>query len=627
MLVTLGAAFLGISEYIRAQLWQREAQAAESLNAVASTLLKDAMMAGRRDQIQDALEKLGGSVGGQINDIAVYNDDVVLTSFASGFPGGRIIQKESLGQDLDVPGCSTCHDLPVDERPAMAVVSVEGVEMMRSVVPLYNEPRCQSCHGTGKSVLGDSIVDLRLDRFQQTSTTVTFGLAGGITLAVGAVAYVLYLLLRRIVLSPLEELATVTRAVAGGELERQMEVRGEDELGQVSTAFNSMTTQLRDLIGNLEQRVADRTRDLEQRSAYLEASAEVGQTATSYLEAEALIQQVTDLIKDQFGLYYVGLFVVDERNEWAELRAGTGEAGQKMLAREHRLRVGDGMIGWSIANAQARVALDTGTDAVRFDNPDLPDTRSEAAIPMRSRGRVLGALSVQSTKGAAFDQDTIVVLQTMADQVAVAVDNARLFAAAQEALEAERRAFGAISRTAWAQMDQVRHGLGFICNQAGTVTSSRGAWGAEMLQASQTGEMSRDGRSTVAIPIKIRDSVVGVVRLRKPDGSGQWQDDEVALMESLADQLGTALEGARLYQETQRRAARDRMLGDVAARMRETLDMDTVLQTAIREIGEALDIAEVEVRMGGAPMPHGPLVSEESTSPGGTGREERETAS
>jgi hypothetical protein len=131
----------------------------------------------------------------------------------------------------------------------------------------------------------------------------------------------------------------------------------------------------------------------------------------------------------------------------------------------------------------------------------------------------------------------------------------------------------------------------------------------------------------VAIPIKIRDSVVGVVRLRKPDGSGQWQDDEVALMESLADQLGTALEGARLYQETQRRAARDRMLGDVAARMRETLDMDTVLQTAIREIGEALDIAEVEVRMGGAPMPHGPLVSEESTSPGGTGREERETAS
>jgi GAF domain-containing protein len=162
----------------------------------------------------------------------------------------------------------------------------------------------------------------------------------------------------------------------------------------------------------------------------------VGQTATSYLEAEALIQQVTDLIKDQFGLYYVGLFVVDERNEWAELRAGTGEAGQKMLAREHRLRVGDGMIGWSIANAQARVALDTGTDAVRFDNPDLPDTRSEAAIPMRSRGRVLGALSVQSTKGAAFDQDTIVVLQTMADQVAVAVDNARLFAAAQEALEA-----------------------------------------------------------------------------------------------------------------------------------------------------------------------------------------------
>lgn len=598
MLFTLGAAFFGISEYVQAQLWQREARAATNLNAVAATLLKDAMMVGQRDQIQQALEKLGQSVGGRIDAIAVYDDHSTLTSFASGFPGGRTIRSESLAEDVTAPACWSCHQLPAGERPAMTVVSLEGQEVMRSVVPLYNEPRCQTCHGTGKEVLGESIVDLRLDQFQQTFTTMTIGLAVGIALTVALVALVFYLLLRGMVLSPLRELAAMTQSVAQGDLEQQVEVRSSDEVGQVGLAVNNMTTRLRMLIGSLEQRETERTRDLEKRSAYLEASSDVARAASSILDVDTLIQQTVNLIKERFDLYYAGLFLVDEASEAAVLVAGTGEAGRKMLARGHRLKIGEGMIGWSVANAEARIALDVGKDAVRFDNPDLPDTRSEVAIPLRSRGRVLGALSAQSTEEAAFNPDTITVLQTMADQVAIALDNARLFTASQEALEAERRAYGQFSRQAWKELLRPRTHWGYRFAQQ-RVAPVDGAWRPEMLLAGSTGDIAwadGEGGSTLAIPLKVRDQVVGVLGFRKGEGDA-WTDEEAELLESFATQLEVALESARLYQETQQRALQEHLTSEITARMRETLDVDTVLRTAIREMGTALGIPRVEVRM------------------------------
>jgi GAF domain-containing protein/HAMP domain-containing protein len=598
MLFTLGGAFVGISEYIRAQLWQREAQAAANLSAVAATLLKDAMMVGQRDQIQQALEKLGQSVGGRIDAIAVYDDQSNLTSFASGFPGGRTIHRESLAQEVTAPACWSCHQVPAGERPVMTVVSLEGQEVMRSVVPLYNEPRCQTCHGTGKEVLGDSILDLRLDQFRQTSTTMTVGLAVGIALTVALLALVFYLLLRGTVLSPLGELVAMTRAVTQGDLEQQAEVRSSDELGQVGLAINNMTTRLRELIGTLEQRETERTQDLEKRSAYLEASSDVARAASSILDVDTLIQQTVNLIKERFDLYYAGLFLVDEASEAAVLVVGTGDAGRKMLARGHRLKIGEGMIGWSVANAEARIALDVGKDAVRFDNPDLPDTRSEVAIPLRSRGRVLGALSAQSTEEAAFDPDTITVLQTMADQVAIALDNARLFTATQEALEAERRAYGQFSREAWKELLRPRTDWGYRFAQQ-RVAPVDGPWRPEMLLAGSTGDIAwadGDGGSTLAIPLKVRDQVVGALGFRKGEGDA-WTDEEAELLESFVTQLEVALESARLHQETQQRALQEQLTSEITARMRETLDVDTVLRTAIREMGTALGIPRVEVRM------------------------------
>jgi GAF domain-containing protein len=351
-----------------------------------------------------------------------------------------------------------------------------------------------------------------------------------------------------------------------------------------------------------------RTRDLERRSLQLVASAEVSRAATSILETDRLSQQVVELIRERFDLYYVGLFLVDTEGEWAVLRAGTGEAGLAMLARGHRIKVGEGMVGWSIAHVRARVALEAGRDAVRLATAELPDTRSEAALPLRSRGQVLGALTVQSTQPGAFDQDTITALQTMTDQVAVALDNARLFTESRAALEAERRVYGEVGRQAWAELLRTRTDWGYrYAHKA--IAPAEGDWRADMRQAARTGqtvqrspEIAAGGNGAsgpaLAIPLKLRGQVMGVLGFRRSESGERWTTEAVTLLETLAEQLSLALESARLYQDTQRRAEYERLTGEVTARMRETLDVDAVLQAAVHEMRQMLGLAEVEVRMG-----------------------------
>jgi GAF domain-containing protein/HAMP domain-containing protein len=412
------------------------------------------------------------------------------------------------------------------------------------------------------------------------------------------------LFLIRSVATPMADLAETAAQIAAGDLDQVAKVEREDEIGMLARAFNSMTGQLRAMISGLEQRVAERTQELEQRSGYLEAAAEVGRAASSILEPEGLIDQTVTLIRDEFDLYFVGLFLVDPTREWAVLRAGTGEGGRAMLARGHRLRVSEeSMVGWCIANQESRIALEAGEDAVRLATPELPDTRSEAALPLRSRGEVIGALTVQHTEPGAFDQDTIVVLQTMADQVAVALDNARLFAESQEALDATQRAYGDVSREAWNRLLSARTNLGYRSESHG-IFDAGDLWRPEMEQAFQSGQTiqgnnaSDEGRRMLAVPIKVRGQVVGVLDTYKPVEAGDWTPEEITLLETIAEQLDSALESARLYQDTQRRAAREEAIREATEQMRSAIDVETILQHAVAELTKAMGVPRAYVRLG-----------------------------
>jgi GAF domain-containing protein len=174
---------------------------------------------------------------------------------------------------------------------------------------------------------------------------------------------------------------------------------------------------------------------IQDRSRQLQTAAEVSRAASSILEPNPLIQQTVNLIRDRFDLYYVGMFLVDEAGlwtqepgRWAVLLAGTGEAGRIQIERAHKLEIGGGsMIGQCISTAEAQVSQHVGDEEQRFVNPLLPETRSEMALPLVSRGQVMGAMTIQSEEVAAFTDEDISVLQTMADQVANALQNANLF--------------------------------------------------------------------------------------------------------------------------------------------------------------------------------------------------------
>lgn len=447
----------------------------------------------------------------------------------------------------------------------------------------------------------------------------TLGINVGVALVSVVLAVIASLFITRSIANPMAELAELATQIAAGDLGHVAKVEREDEIGALAQAFNSMTAQLRDLIGTLEQRVADRTLELEQRSAYLEASAEVGRAAVSILEVDRLIQQTVELIRERFGLYYVGLFLVDRAKEWAVLRSGTGEAGRAMLARGHRIKIGAGMIGWSVAQAEARVALEAGTDAVRLATAELPHTRSEAALPLRSRGQVLGALTVQHTMPGAFDEATIAVLQTMADQVAVALDNARLFTDAQAALETARRAYGELSYDAWRELLRAQPDLSYRGDEYG-VASAGDVWRPEMERALQEERtVHSDGagsgeRRPLAVPIKVRGNVIGVLDTYKPGAAGDWTLEEIALLETLTDQLGVALESARLYDDAQRRAAREQMTREITDKMRRAASVEDVVQTAVDELYRVLGTSRTFVRLGTVPSQDGATGNEQDRS-------------
>jgi len=443
-----------------------------------------------------------------------------------------------------------------------------------------------------------------------------------VMLAVEILAGLIGAYMARRLAAPLLGLTATATRIAGGEMGLRATPDGPAEVVSLAQAFNSMTSQLQELIGSLEQRVVDRTRNLQ-------AAADVAHVTTSVLDPDQLLRQTVDLVRERFDLYYVGLFLVDEDRRFSVLCAGTGEAGQQMLARGHQLEVGgDSMIGQCVARDEARIALDVGEEAVRFDNPFLPHTRSEMALPLRSRDRVIGAMTVQSTQAAAFDESDVAVVQTMADQVAVAIDNVRLFADAERLFAESQAALEEVESThrrylgqAWAEYVRPRAASGYQYSKEYRYSEEHEPFearmvplGAEILPEVQQAMAVRrpvvrkdngdtadhaveSSSSALVTPIVLRGKPIGALGLRRAEGDQQWSTDDVALAEAIAEQFALAADNLRLLDETQRRAARERVVSEVTARIRESLDLETVLKVTADEMRQALGLEEFVVSL------------------------------
>jgi GAF domain-containing protein/HAMP domain-containing protein len=372
---------------------------------------------------------------------------------------------------------------------------------------------------------------------------------------------------------PIRDMAAAVQQVGAGDWDVSLPTDRTDEIGVLAQAFDRMTDQLRKAYSSLEEIVAARTQDMKERSVQLEAASYVAREAARIHDVEQLLKETVDLISDRFDFYHAGVFLIDESGRYAVLQAASSEGGERMLAREHRLKVAEeGIVGHVADSGKPRIALDVGEDAVFFDNPDLPGTRSEMALPLEVRDRVIGVLDVQSTESAAFSDADASVLQTMADQVALAIDNARLLEEAEDRIREIRSLLRRESEEGWRQMTRARPGWRYV-------------YGSRE-ETSEDGEPVGENGSQLHVPLQIRDVVVGKLDLKLGDRSPT--PEEEALIRDVLDQASQALESARLFQETQRRAARERLVAEITAKVRASSDVEGVMRTAVRELGRVV---------------------------------------
>jgi GAF domain-containing protein len=363
----------------------------------------------------------------------------------------------------------------------------------------------------------------------------------------------------------------------------------------------------------------------ERRARYMETTAKLARTISSLLDPQELPDRAVDLISAGLDLYHAGIFLLDETGEWAVLVAASSEGGKRMLARDHKLRVGDqGIVGWVTSTGQPRVALDVGEDAVYFHNPDLLDTRSEIALPLKVGDRVMGALDVQSTQEAAFSEEDATVLQTMADQVVVAIENARLFHATQQALEEVRAMQRQAVAQEWERFTGERGEINAQYRSLG-ISPLDTAWTHEMEMALTQGApvvlpdlsavaLDGDGgagrqgaegtippsppaRSALAVPIRLRGEVIGVLDLQETNEARLWTDEEVTMVTAVTDQLSLALENARLFEEARIRAEELAALNEMGQALTTRLDVGGVLDEAYRGASRLLDTTNFHVAL------------------------------
>ncbi len=406
--------------------------------------------------------------------------------------------------------------------------------------------------------------------------------------------------------NPIQSLTETATKVTAGDMTARAVVKTNDEIGTLANAFNSMTSQLNTLVNELEDRVNKRTQELATqnqalvyRSRQLQTVADVARGIAGAQDLETLLTQISELISERFNFYHVGVFLVDEKNEFAVLRAANSEGGKRMLARQHKLQIGKvGIVGYVTSTGESRIATDVGDDAVYFNNPDLPRTRSEMALPLKVTGQIIGALDVQSTESSAFSEEDIALFNTLADQVAIAIENNRLFSETARALEEAQNTHRQYLRQEWNQELIDRQHLSYVFTPRGVIEQDRIDDAMEIIRGKDlpvTLKVQDENVTTAAVPIQIRGETVGVIRAQDNGKAREWTEDELGMLKSVADQVAVALENARLFEQTVRRAEREKKAMEITNRIRSTNDPKQMLQIAVQELQNALKASRAQI--------------------------------
>jgi GAF domain-containing protein/HAMP domain-containing protein len=423
-----------------------------------------------------------------------------------------------------------------------------------------------------------------------------------VSLFIAALAFAIIYITSQSISNPIINLAKKANALATGEMGTRITIDREDEIGGLSSSFNVMAEQLQNLVRTLEEKVEDRTQGLQIQANRLLLAAEIARDAAALGDLDELLNRSSRLVLDRFNFYHTGIFLIDQQRDYAILRASPTEAGSEMIKQNHRLRIGkEGIVGNVAASGEARVVADTSRDISYLNNPLLPRTRSELALPLKVEARVIGVLDVQSETPNAFTPDDIVVLQIMADQLALAIERVQLVEQLEGRLGELEHAYQQFTVTSWqdfSRQPDFKAGYNFDGIKLSAIDSFP-LWSQDALRRGRPvilpGKTTDSKDSLLGVPLKLRGQIIGVLNIRFTGDT--LNTETINLSEEIANRLAVALENARLYTETQKLAQQERAVSEISTRITTSINIENILRTAVQELGRMMPDAEVTVQL------------------------------
>jgi len=573
-----------------------------------------------RDRLYERVETSGRNLLGEIEAILSRHPDLfsieqfqpVVLEFSGKIPDiqrislvdyrMRVIADSEPGQVGRISDQSALVRVMQEDQSDFYYYTQQGLRYYRLSRPIRGryDPQRQT------NIIGAVTIDMKVS---PTDAQVTRSFIQ-IMLVIAALMLILggalYLLVRRIIVAPLLALTNVTQKIQQGQLDTALPAFRPDEIGLLIAGFDNMLSQLRQTLANLSN--SNRT---------LAVSAEVSRRLSTILERDQLLTEVVEQIRRAFDYYHVQAYLLDEATDDLILAAATGQKGQKMLALNHRLPKGKGLVGRAVQTNTIVSASDTTQAVDWLPNPLLPETRTEVAVPIAYGERILGILDVQHSLVDSLKLQEIDLILSIADQVAVALNNIRLFQQAQASLAEVEELNRRLTRDVWHDVGRKLETTGYLFAEA-TVAPTPNEWLPVMGQAikekdlvqggldndntdnnDNTGDNGYDeqeGANCVAIPLLLRGEVIGVIGVERAADEA-WLEDELATIRTVTDQVALALESARLARQTQRNAWRDQLVSETTAQVWSSSEVEEVMRATVAQLGEKLGAAEVVIQL------------------------------
>ncbi len=341
--------------------------------------------------------------------------------------------------------------------------------------------------------------------------------------------------------------------------------RLENEFASAQAKVEETLNMLREERSGLENKVRERT-------MLFRKVNEIGQAVTAILDPEELLSYAAQRIQDEFDCYFTAFYSLDATSQWVELKKAGGEAGKVLQENRHRLEAaGKSLVARVIREKQGRIAAGQEIQQALLDNPLLPYTRSQIVLPLIVGNKIHGALEMRSTKEDAFQAADLEAYQNLANEIAIALENSRLFQEAEQSLQEMRAAQRQYIQSVWRSHAEEKSDMEYML-----------------------GDPDLPGAEKIEVPLSLRGQVIGQIQL---ENTAEWTPEQRNVVEAIASQATLALENARLVEESQSIAARERIANEIISKVWASPNMDSILQTTVRELGRALAASEVEIEI------------------------------